>query len=127
MSEPPSTQAPAVVTIAALYGAGGARIAAQVAERLGVPFLDRAIPAAVAKRAGLTDDALAEFDEVPRTRSQRLLASLSRAAPPTSVSGEAETVDLQHRRIRGEIEAFLAETVGSGGVILGRGGAVVLA
>ena len=33
-----------VVTIAALYGAGGSRIGPRVAERLGVQFLDRAIP-----------------------------------------------------------------------------------
>jgi hypothetical protein len=42
-----------VVTLAALYGAGGSVVGPQVAERLGVPFLDREIPEAVAQRSGL--------------------------------------------------------------------------
>src|SRR4051794_4985849 len=81
MADPTPARHPPVVTIAALYGAGGSRIAASVAERLGVPFLDRAIPPAVARRAGLAEQALGELDERPRTRSQRLVASLARAAP----------------------------------------------
>ena len=42
-----------VVTLAALYGAGGSVVGPQVAQRLGVPFLDRGISQAVAFRAGL--------------------------------------------------------------------------
>jgi cytidylate kinase len=110
MTELPVARLPAVVTIAALYGAGGTRIASRVAERLGVQFLDRALP-----------------DENPRSRSQRLLTSFSRAAPPTSASGQVDSVDLEHQRLRGELEAFFADTAGDGGVILGRGAAVVLA
>ncbi len=51
------------VTIAATYGAGGSVIARSVAEQLGVPLVDRAIPSAVAEqlderlRAALADDA----------------------------------------------------------------------
>jgi shikimate kinase len=37
-----------VVTLSAGYGAGGSVIGPAVAERLGVPFLDRALPAGVA-------------------------------------------------------------------------------
>src|ERR1041385_2601476 len=36
------------VTIAATYGAGGSVVAPAVAERLGVPLIDRAIPLALA-------------------------------------------------------------------------------
>lgn len=39
-----------VVTLASLFGAGGSVVGPRVAERLGVPFLDRAIPEAVAKQ-----------------------------------------------------------------------------
>ena len=42
-----------VVTLAALYGAGGTVVGPRVAERLGVPFLDRGILTAVAKRLGV--------------------------------------------------------------------------
>ena len=51
------------VTIAATYGAGGSVIARAVAEQLGLPLIDRAIPSALAEqlderlRAALADDA----------------------------------------------------------------------
>jgi cytidylate kinase len=38
-----------------------------------------------------------------------------------------ERLDLEERRLRAEIEDFLADASRSGGVVLGRGGAVVLA
>ena len=63
-----------VVTLASLYGAGGSVIGPRVAERLGVPFLDRAIPEAVARQAGLPEDAVADVDEQPRTAMERLVA-----------------------------------------------------
>jgi cytidylate kinase len=127
MIEPPLARLFPVVTIAALYGAGGGRIASRVAENLGLRFLDRAIPGTVARRAGVPEEALGELGEKPRSRTSRLLSSLGRAAPPTGASGQVERLDLEHQRLRSELEAFLAEAAGSGGVILGRGGAVVLA
>ena len=118
---------PTVVTIAALYGAGGSVVGPRVAERLGVQFLDRAIPSAVAKRAGLTEAAVDEVDQKPRSGWQRLLASLGRASPATGASHQVERLDLEERRLRAEIEEFLANASRAGGVVLGRGGAVVLA
>jgi hypothetical protein len=48
-----------VVTISATYGAGGGLVGPAVADRLGVPFVDRAIPVAVADNLGISvDDAL---------------------------------------------------------------------
>jgi Cytidylate kinase-like family len=47
------------VTLAALYGSRDSVIGPRVAERLGVPFLDREIPEAVAARSGLSTDAVA--------------------------------------------------------------------
>jgi len=118
---------PAVVTIAALYGAGGSVVGPRVAERLGVQFLDRAIPSAVARRAGLTEAAVDEVDQKPRSGWQLLLASLGRASPATAASVQVERLDLEERRLRAEIEEFLADASRAGGVVLGRGGAVVLA
>src|SRR5215470_13742115 len=49
------------VTIAATYGAGGSVIAPKVAERLGLPLIDRAIPVPLAHQlAGPLQEALAE-------------------------------------------------------------------
>jgi cytidylate kinase len=118
---------PAVVTIAALYGAGGSVVGPWVAERLGVQFLDRAIPSAVAKRAGLPEGAVADVDEEPRSSWQRLLALLGRSSPPTGASAQVERLNIEERRLRAEIEEFLAHASRAGGVVLGRGGAVVLA
>ena len=128
MDEPPQpARRPAVVTIAALYGVGGSVIGPRVGERLGVQFLDRAIPSAVAKRAGLPERAVADVDEKARSGWQRLLALLGRASPATGASDQVERLDLEERRLRAEIEEFLAHASRAGGVVLGRGGAVVLA
>jgi cytidylate kinase len=115
------------VTIAALYGAGGSVVGPRVAERLEVAFLDRAIPAGVAARAGVSAEAVAEIDDQPRDGWERLLGGLGRASPPTAASGQVEHLDLEERRLRAEIEDFIADATRSGGVVLGRGGAVVLA
>jgi cytidylate kinase len=116
-----------VVTLAALYGAGGSIVGPRVAERLGVPFLDRAIPSSVAKRAGVPEAAVAEVDEEPRSRWDQVLDALGRASPPTAASGPEERLDLENRKLHAEIERFLADSSRTGGVVLGRGGAVVLA
>jgi cytidylate kinase len=116
-----------LVTLAALYGAGGSVVGPRVAERLGVPFLDRAIPSSVAKRAGISEAAAADADEEPRSRWNEVLDALGRASPPTGASGQVEQLDLEARKLHAEIERFLADASSSGGVVLGRGGAVVLA
>jgi len=116
-----------VVTIAALYGAGGTVIGPRVAERLGVPHLDRAVPQAVARRTGLSEDAVADVDEEPRRLTERLVARLGRTSTMSGGTGGAsERLDLQERRLRAFIEQALAEAQVSGGVVLGRGGMVVL-
>jgi cytidylate kinase len=121
------TPLPPVVTVAALYGANGSVIGPLVAERLGVEFLDRAIPASVARETGLAEEALGAIDEQPRSRSERVISALARVSNPTSGTGLAvERVHTDERRMRSEIEAFLARASRSGGVVLGRAGAVVL-
>ena len=83
------TRHPPVVTIAALYGAAGSVIGPRVAERLAVPFLDRAIPEAVATRTGLSEAAVADVDEVPRTALERFTARLGRASTISARQGAA--------------------------------------
>ena len=117
---------PPVVTIAALYGAGGTEVGERVAERLGVPFLDRGIPKAVADEAGLSDQAVEEIDERPRDRIPRLMSTFGRVATAGGSEGSVDRLDLQERRLRTHIENFLADAAAAGGVALGRGGNVVL-
>jgi shikimate kinase len=88
-------QRPPVVTLASLFGAGGSVVGPRVAERLGVPFLDRAIPEAVAKQAGLPQDAVEDVDEQPRTAMERLIAALGRTSTVTGgIGGSTERLDL---------------------------------
>src|SRR4029450_7477226 len=53
-------QSMTVVTLSASYGAGGSHVGPRLADRLGVPFIDRVIPTTVAERLAVPlDDALA--------------------------------------------------------------------
>jgi cytidylate kinase len=118
---------PPVVTLATLYGAGGTVVGRRAAERLGVPFLDRQIPEAVAARSGVSANAIASVDDAPRGRRERFFAGLGRATTMTDATGESgEQLDAQDRALRGHVEEFLAGACASGGVVLGRGGMVVL-
>ena len=121
------TPLPPLVTVAALYGANGSVIGPRVAERLRVEFLDRAIPAAVARAAGCDEEAVGVVDDQPRSRSERLVSALARVSDPTTATGlSVERVHSDERRLRSEMEAFMARATHSGGVVLGRAGAVVL-
>ncbi len=117
-----------MVTLASLHGARGSVVGPRVAERLGVRFLDRAIPTSVAERAGLPAAAVEAVDEPPRRAVDRLVSGLARVANPgTAGEHDPTRVEFEERRLRAEIEEFLAYASLSGGVVLGRGGAVVLA
>ena len=114
------------VTIAATYGAGGSVIAPAVAVRLGLPFIERAIPVEVAKKINASlEDQLA--DDVEQTsRADRLLdrilssSGLFVGVPPTpeelGVEPDVEKTEAILRRV--------ADT--TGGVILGRAGVFAL-
>jgi cytidylate kinase len=118
---------PHVVTLAAFYGAGGTVIGPKVAERLGVRYLDRQIPEEVAKLANLPEEAVADLDEEPRSRTDRVVSALGRASTITGTTAVgSESLDVQERRIRSYFEEALARASTEGGVILGRGGMVVL-
>jgi cytidylate kinase len=117
-----------VVTVAALYGAGGSVVGPRVAERLGVPLLDREIPEDVARRTGLSEEAVGDVGEKPRSRVERLTGALGRASNITGdAAGSDERPDLQEHQLRGYIEDSMARLSASGGVAIGRGGMVVLA
>ena len=114
-----------VVTLSATYGAGGSVIGPRVAEALGVPFVDRAIPAEVARRMAIPlEEALARDGRAEHGLGA-ILASLARmpvltgAPPPTAVGDERLFCD--------RVETVIREVMTHGGVLLGRAGALVLA
>ena len=109
----PSRPERPIVTVAAEHGAGGDLVAQRVAAALGVPFLDRALPAS-----------LAASEESGRDRP--LVGRLARAS--TMLAGETvERIDPDEGRIRAELGEFLVRASVDGGVVLGRGGVLVLA
>ncbi|WP_425246140.1 AAA family ATPase [Streptomyces sp. NEAU-NA10] len=122
-SEP--EQSPPVVTLAALHGTGGVVIGPRVAEQLGVVFLDRAIPASVAARSGVPEEVVAAAEERPLSRRQRLFSALARA-PSLTGGPQQERWLLEQGQMQAEIRRFMADASRSGGVVLGRAGAVVL-
>jgi cytidylate kinase len=115
-----------VVTISAPYGCGGAEVAPTVAERLGLPFHDRAIPAQVATRLGVPVAEAEANDETVVRGMWRLVASLG--TMPDPVGGVMPMSAVPDERVyRQQTERVLGEIAdGAGGVVLGRGGALVL-
>jgi cytidylate kinase len=117
-----------VVTLSASYGAGGPEIAPAVADRLGLPFHDRMIPAQVAGRLGVPVEEAEANDETVVGGLWRLVASLG--TMPDAVGGvvpaqgvpDARAFREQTARVLTEI----ASPAGVGGVVLGRAAAIVL-
>ena len=117
-----------VVTISATYGAGGAVVGPAVAERLGVPFVDRAIPVAVANDLGITvDDALSRDERVKGWLSRMLAATAPLSAEWMVGPEHARTALLSDIAVLRCTEGAIRNAVGSGGgVLLGRAAAIVL-
>lgn len=119
------------VTISATYGTAGHEVGPAVAERLGVPFVDRAIPTAVAADLGCSlEEALAHDDRAEHGLG-RLLSGALRL--PTVTFGGVDMYvpgPLPHapEEFVRRAEKVLRETARTrGGVFLGRAGALVLA
>ena len=115
-----------VVTVSAAYGAAGAEVSRAVADRLGLPFHDRAIAAQVAGRLGVPVSEAEANDETVVRGLWRLVASLG--TMPDPVGGVLPTPSMpEPRAYRQQTERVLTEIAdGAGGVVLGRAGAIVL-
>ena len=86
----------AVVTISSAYGALGTEVGLAVSSELEVPFLDRAIPAAVAKKLAVPLEQAEDRDEALAGLFERLLSSFvtmgsvyGSSVPPVEVPDEA--------------------------------------
>ena len=116
------------VTISAGYGAGGSIIAPEVARRLGLPLIDRAISSRVAAQLQVSVQE-AEGGEVRRPLVDRFLAVLAPlaggvlcagtdAAPPEALPPPDDAA-----LFREQAEAIMTAALQDGAVILGRAGA----
>ncbi|MFE3453199.1 AAA family ATPase [Nonomuraea sp. NPDC059194] len=120
-----------VVTISATYGTAGSVIAPAVAERLGVPFVDRAIPSAVAQELGCSLEEALVHDDRAEHGLGRLLSGAMRL--PTVTFGGVDmylpgAMPLAPEEFVNRTERMIKDSARStGGVFLGRAGALVLA
>ena len=117
-----------VVTISATYGAGGTFVGPAVADRLGVPFIDRAIPVAVANDLGIpVDDALSRDERVRGWRTRIVAAAAPLGAEYMVDPDHDRTALLTDRAVLRCTEGVIRKVVhDGGGVILGRAAAIVL-
>jgi cytidylate kinase len=117
-----------VVTLSASYGSRGEMIGRALAERLQLPFVDRAIPtAAVARDLGLPEDVAESLDEHTPSRWERIAAAFANLGTPVGPIVLPEDLPLSPVQFRSITEAQLrhiADTTGA--VVLGRAGMVVL-
>ncbi len=125
-----------VVTIARLYGAGGDSVGRMVAERLQADFLGPDLIDQVARRLELPREEVVAADEQPGSFLSRLLVALAAASPEQVVTSESPTwtppyTDANSDPRRAVLEytqEVIREAARSGNVvILGRGGAYILA
>jgi cytidylate kinase len=119
-----------VVTISATFGAGGSAVGPAVAGRLGLPFVDRAIPAQVAGEIGCTLEEALAHDDRAESGIGRILAGAARL--PTLALGMdvylPQNVSVPPEEFVEQTESVITRTAERGGcVLLGRAAAVVLA
>jgi cytidylate kinase len=115
-----------LVALSASYGAGGSRVGPALAERLGVPFVDRAIPFAVSERLEVDVETAQQHDErLGGGRLERILRGFigQNVGAPVPIASEM-TIDEDFRRATEEV--LLAQAEAGKGVILGRAAAIVL-
>ena len=122
-----------VITLSATYGAGGASIGPALARRLDLPFVDRAIPAAVASEIDCSLDEVLMHDDRAEHGIGRIFAGAARLPSVTLGGMDLYTPDVTGRLLDetdfvARTEQVLRDTAQRrGGVILGRAGACVLA
>jgi Cytidylate kinase-like family len=118
-----------IIALSAAYGAAGSQIGPALAERLGVPFVDRGIALAVAERLEVpVRDALAHEEPINAgggSLLERLLSGFVGAytGGPAPLPAEAVTPEDFHRASR---EVLLSQAASGRGVILGRGAVAAL-
>jgi cytidylate kinase len=117
------------VTISAGYGAGGSIVAPMVAERLGMPLLDRAISVEVAAQLNVSV-AEAQAGTPNRSFIERLLSFMSPLATDAlgtpsdlEMSNAAAGLSDEATAFRSEAERIMRTAFASGAVVLGRAGA----
>jgi cytidylate kinase len=116
-----------LITLSAPYGAGGSHVGPEVARRLGLPFVDRAIPTGVAERLAVPLQEAIDRDESIGSTLTRMTVWLGQVGQAFGAPGAMPVAPVEEDDYRRATEQVLHDYArGEGAVILGRGGAVVL-
>ncbi len=115
-----------VVTISAAYGAGGGFIGPQVADRLGVTFIDRAVSAEVAAEMAERTEAVEGFEDEMGDTVTRWLTLFAGTAGIFGMTSPDDYQFHDERSYKEHVDTVLHREALGGAVILGRGGQVVL-
>jgi cytidylate kinase len=120
-----------VITISRQFGAAGVPVGRALADRYDAEFLDRAIVAQVAVRAGIPEQELETYDERLPTFWQRVASALASSSPepqlPTVPYGDPVAPMSMHERLVAITRAVIEEAAERGNaIIVGRGAAFIL-
>lgn len=116
------------VTISASYGTGGAWVGPRVAQALELPFLDRAFPVEVAGRLSTPVGVAAAHDGRVEGTLERVFRALASTGAMFGAPASTDWDAMSERDWAEATEAVIfAHVEHEGAVLLGRGGAVVLA
>lgn len=121
--------APPVITVTRQYASGGSDVARLVAAQLAWEVIDNEFVDAVARRAGLPPDEVAQREERAPGLLERLARTLAAASPELFVaSAEVPRVERDEATIVQVTERVIAEAAAQGRIVLvGRGAQAVLA
>jgi hypothetical protein len=121
-----ASRALTVVAISAAYGARGGLIGPELAERLGVPFVDRVLTHRVAGALDVSvEEAHQQWEPPGQSFLERILSSFRGIDPGAPVGPPPETASPED--FRRAAEAAVLEQAATGeGVILGRGSVAAL-
>ena len=120
-----------VITISRQFGAAGVPVGRALADRFGAEFLDRAIVAQVALRAGIPEQELESYDERLPSLWQRVASALATSSPEPAAPAAPYPDQLApmsvHERLVEITRTVIEEAAERGNaVILGRGAAFIL-
>jgi cytidylate kinase len=118
---------PGVVTISATYGAAGSLIAPRLADRLGVPFVDRFVSVALAHEVATSGEGLHDTERSAAPTSKLLLYLARLPSVLGTPVPDLETLDREEKLRRESDEMLNKLESTTGAVVLGRAAAVVLA
>jgi cytidylate kinase len=120
-----------VITISRQFGAAGVPVGRALADRFGAEFLDRAIVAQAALRAGVPEQDLESYDERLPSFWQRVASALAASSTEPALPSAGYLDQLppmsMHERLLAVTRAVIEEAAQRGNaVIVGRGAAFIL-